>query len=328
MTHDGTHRSFDGPDHGRTLEFGFFLDPAADEPAAALDTARLLDQLGYDLIGIQDHPYQAAHLDTLSLLGVILAQTSTVRVFADVTDLPLRSPAVLAKAAATLDLLSGGRFEMGIGAGGFLQAAHAMGAPALTAGQSLAALEEAVAIMRAMWSGGRRGLRFDGQYYTLSGVHPGPEPAHAIPVWIGANKPRALALTGRIGDGWVSPLMMYKPPTEAAEANRAIDRAATEAGRDPREVRRIYNIQGSFTRRPTQAFDADGDITGPPEQWSDVLAHFALDLGFDTFILAGDNEERTLTTFITDVAPAVRQQVAEARALSPRKALTERRQLS
>jgi alkanesulfonate monooxygenase SsuD/methylene tetrahydromethanopterin reductase-like flavin-dependent oxidoreductase (luciferase family) len=328
MTQDGNRPSSDGPDHGRPLEFGFFLDPGADQPRAVLNTARLLDRLGYDLIGIQDHPYQAAHLDTQSLLGVILAQTPTVRVFADVANLPLRSPAVLAKAAATLDLLSGGRFEMGIGAGGFQQAAHAMGAPAWTAGQSLAALEEAITIMRAMWSGERRGLRFDGKYYNLGGVHPGPEPAHPIPIWIGANKPRALELTGRIGDGWVSPLMMYKPPVEAVEANRAIDRAAIEAGRDPADIRRIYNIQGSFTRQPTQAFDTDGDITGPPNQWTDVLAHFALDLGFDTFILAGDSDERTLTTFITEVAPALRQHVAGARGLSPIDVLTEQRRLS
>jgi alkanesulfonate monooxygenase SsuD/methylene tetrahydromethanopterin reductase-like flavin-dependent oxidoreductase (luciferase family) len=145
----------------------------------------------------------------------------------------------------------------------------------------------------------RRGLRFDGQFYNLGGVHPGPEPAHPIPIWIGASKPRALALTGRIGDGWVSPLMMYKPPAEAAEANGAIDRAAIEAGRQRRDVRRIYNIQGSFTSHRTQALDTDGDITGPPEQWTDVLAHFALDLGIDTFILAGHDDEHTLTTFIT-----------------------------
>jgi alkanesulfonate monooxygenase SsuD/methylene tetrahydromethanopterin reductase-like flavin-dependent oxidoreductase (luciferase family) len=217
----GSRPASEGLDHGRTLEFGFFPDPAAQVPAAVLDTARLLDQLGYDLIGVQDHPYQAAHLDTQSLLGVILAQTSNVRVFADVANLPLRSPAVLAKAAATLD---------------------------------------------------------------LGGVHPGPEPTHPLPIWIGANKPHALAL--------------------------------------------IYNIQGSFTSHPTKALDTDGDITGPPEKWADALTHFAIDLGIDTFILAGDNDAHTLSTFIADVAPVVRDQVAEARALSPREALMEQRQLS
>jgi alkanesulfonate monooxygenase SsuD/methylene tetrahydromethanopterin reductase-like flavin-dependent oxidoreductase (luciferase family) len=100
---------------------------------------------------VQDHPYQAAHLDTLALLGVILGQTERIRVFQDVGNLPLRPPAAFAKAAATLDLLSGGRFEAGLGGGGFLDAAQAMGAPARTPGQSLEALEEAIVILRAWW---------------------------------------------------------------------------------------------------------------------------------------------------------------------------------
>jgi alkanesulfonate monooxygenase SsuD/methylene tetrahydromethanopterin reductase-like flavin-dependent oxidoreductase (luciferase family) len=309
----------EGLDYGHRLEFGYFLTPDAGDPLGVLETARLLDGLGYDLIGVQDHPYQPRHLDTFSLLAAILAQTAAVRVFADVGNLPLRPPAVLAKAAATLDVLSGGRFELGIGAGGYLDAAHAMGAPALTPAESLAALEEAVAVMRAMWSGERRGLRFDGRHYQLAGVHPGPAPAHPIQVWIGANRPRALALTGRVADGWVSPLMSYKPPREAAQANRAIDRAAREAGRDPRAIRRIYNVQGAFTGT-TQGPSADTDqgILGPPEHWADVLTHFALDFGFSTFTLVAPPDPATLTTFIDDVAPQVRERVTERRAsLSP-----------
>ena len=301
-------------DYGHALEFGYFLTPDAGDPAGVLETARLVDRLGYDLLAVQDHPYQRRHLDTSSLLATILAQTTTVRVFADVANLPLRPPAVLAKAAATLDLLSGGRFELGIGAGGFLDAAYAMGAPRLTPAESLAALEEGIAVMRAMWSG-ERAIRFDGSHYRLSGVHPGPAPSHPIQVWIGANKPRALALTGRVADGWVSPLMSYKPPREAAEGNLAIDRAAREAGRDPREIRRIYNVQGAFASEAlAPAADTDQGIIGPAERWVDVLTHLALDLGFSTFVLAAPPDPDALTTFIEDVAPSVRERVAEQRA--------------
>ena len=305
-------------DYGHPLEFGYFLVPDAGDPLGVLETARLLDRLGYDLLGVQDHPYQPRHLDTSSLLAAILAQTESVRVFADVANLPLRPPAVLAKAAATLDLLSGGRFELGIGAGGYLDAAHAMGAPALTPAESLAALEEAVALMRAMWAGEHGGLRFNGRYYELAGVHPGPAPAHPIQVWIGANRARALALTGRVADGWVSPLMSYKPPREAAQANLAIDRAAREVGRDPRAIRRIYNVQGAFTSA-TQgpAADTDQGIVGPPEHWAEVLTHLALDIGFDTFVLATPPDAHTLTSFIEDVAPQVRERAAERHASSP-----------
>src|SRR5919106_1084057 len=231
------------PDYGHHIEFGYFLVPDADDPDGVRDTARLADRLGYDLLGVQDHPYQPAHLDTLALLGVILSQTERIRVFQDVGNLPLRPPAVFAKAAATLDVLSGGRFEAGLGGGGYLDAARAMGAPSLTPGESIEALEEAVEIMRAFWRGDRS-LRFDGPHYRLDGARPGPAPVHDIGIWLGAAKPRALALTGRVADGWAAPLMNYMPPATAAKANDVIDRAAREAGRDPREIRRTYIVPG------------------------------------------------------------------------------------
>jgi alkanesulfonate monooxygenase SsuD/methylene tetrahydromethanopterin reductase-like flavin-dependent oxidoreductase (luciferase family) len=304
-------------DYGHHLDFGFFLVPEAGDPAGLLETGRLLDQLGYDLVGVQDHPYQRRFVDTYALLATILAETTRLRVFADVTGLPLRPPSVLAKQAATLDLLSGGRFELGIGAGGFLDAAHAMGAPARTHRESLEALEEAVAIVRAVWRDDGRGLRFDGRHYQLAGVHPGPAPAHPMQIWIAANKPHALALTGRLADGWVSPLMSYKPPREAAEANAAIDRAALDAGRDPRGIRRIYNVQGAFTRGPAApATDSDPGVVGPAEHWVERLTSFATELGFGTFVLVAEPEPSTLRTFVEEVAPRVRAQVAERRAAS------------
>ncbi len=301
------------PDYGHEIAFGYFLVPDAGDPEGVLETARLADRLGYDLLAVQDHPYQRAHLDALALLGVILAQTERIRVFQDVGNLPLRPPAVFAKAAATLDLLSGGRFEAGLGGGGFLDAARAMGAPALTPGESLEALEEAVAILRAFWSGARS-LRFDGPHYRLDGARPGPAPAHQIGIWLGAAKPRALALTGRVADGWAAPLMTYMPPAATAEAQAIIDRAAREAGRDPRDVRRIYNVSGAFTAAaPAPASDSDEAIVGPPQHWEEVLTHFARDLGFSTFLLIAPPDPDMLRTFIEDVAPKVRERVAAAR---------------
>jgi alkanesulfonate monooxygenase SsuD/methylene tetrahydromethanopterin reductase-like flavin-dependent oxidoreductase (luciferase family) len=303
-------------DYGHALEFGYFLIPDAADPLGVLETARLADTLGYDVLAVQDHPYQPAHLDALALLGVILGQTEQIRVFQDVANLPLRPPAVFAKAAATLDVLSGGRFEAGLGGGGFLRAAQAMGAPVLGAGESLEALEEAVAILRASWSGAPE-LRFEGRHYRLDGARPGPVPAHEIGIWLGAMKPRALALTGRVADGWAAPLMNYLPPAGAADAHERIDQAAREAGRDPAEIRRIYNVPGAFTAAaPAQARDTDEAIVGPPEHWAEVLAHLALDLGFGTFVLMGRPDPQLLRTFIEDVAPRVRERVAAARAPS------------
>jgi alkanesulfonate monooxygenase SsuD/methylene tetrahydromethanopterin reductase-like flavin-dependent oxidoreductase (luciferase family) len=302
------------PDYGHKIHFAYFLSPDADDPEGVLETADLAERLGYDLLGVQDHPYQRAHLDSLALLGVILARTERIRVFQAVGNLPLRPPAMFAKAAATLDLLSGGRFEAGLGGGGYLDAAKAMGAPALTPGQSIDALEEAVAILRESW-GGARSLRFHGDHYQLDGVRPGPAPAHEIGIWLGADKPRALALTGRAADGWIAPLMNYRPPAQTAEQQAAIDRAAREAGRDPDEIRRIYNIPGAFApSAPAPARDSDESIVGPPEHWVEVLTHLALDLGFSTFMLAAPPDPEALRTLIEDVAPEVRERVETARA--------------
>ena len=302
------------PDYGHELEFGYFLTPGAADPQGVLRTARVADELGFDLLGIQDHPYQRRHLDALALAGAILGQTERIRVFHDVLNLPLRPPAVLAKAAATLDLLSGGRFELGIGGGGFLDAVRAMGGPDRTPGEGIEALAEAIDIMRAMWSG-ERGVRYDGRYYRLAGAHPGPAPAHPIAIWVGAAKPRALRLTARAADGWMCPLMTYMPPAEAAEGNAAIDAAARKAGREPGDIRRLYNVPGALTATaPAPARDTDTSIEGPAEHWAEVLTHFAADLGFSTFVLATPPEDVALRTFMADVAPRVRERVAERRA--------------
>ena len=103
------------PDYGRDVTFGYFLIPNAADPL--LDIAREIEARGLDWIGIQDHPYQRRFVDTWTLLGAVAAVTTRVGFFPDVANLPLRPPAMMAKAAASLDVLSGGRFEIGLGAG-------------------------------------------------------------------------------------------------------------------------------------------------------------------------------------------------------------------
>jgi alkanesulfonate monooxygenase SsuD/methylene tetrahydromethanopterin reductase-like flavin-dependent oxidoreductase (luciferase family) len=301
------------PDYGHELRFGFFLEPSAADAEQVLAAARLLDELGYDLIGVQDHPYQRRHLDAWSLLAVILGRTERITVFPDVANLPLRPPAVMAKAAASLDRLSGGRFELGLGGGAFWEPIAAMGGPVRAPGEALAALAEAIEIIRGMWSQ-QRNVRVRGEHYRVDGVRPGPPPAHELGIWLGVYGPRALALTGRAADGWV-PSMGYLPPRAAAAAAARIDTAARAAGRDPAAIRRLYNISGAFTAAaPAAATDDDRDIQGPVDHWVEVLTHLAADLGFDSFLLAGWPDPAVLRTFVVEVAPAVRERVAALRA--------------
>jgi alkanesulfonate monooxygenase SsuD/methylene tetrahydromethanopterin reductase-like flavin-dependent oxidoreductase (luciferase family) len=300
------------PDYGHDLQFGFFLDPATGDPARTVEVAHILDDLGYDLIGIQDHPYQAKHFDALALIGYLLGQTERVRIFPDVANLPLRPPAMLAKQAATLDQLSGGRFELGLGAGAFWDAIRAMGGPAREPREALEALREAISLIRGYWSG--QSLRHDGVFYQAMGARPGPVPAHQIGIWLGTIGPRAVRLTGELADGWV-PSMAYVPPSRAAELNAIIDEAAITAGRDPAAIRRIYNIGGDVAPVAEAGLsDDDEQIVGPREHWVQVLTHLAVDLGFSSFILWGVPTAPRLRMFIEEIAPAVRERVAEARA--------------
>jgi alkanesulfonate monooxygenase SsuD/methylene tetrahydromethanopterin reductase-like flavin-dependent oxidoreductase (luciferase family) len=286
--------------YGRPLEFGLSLVPAS----ADLDLLRRLavraDELGLDLIGIQDHPYQWRFLDTFSLIGDLLARTERIRFFPDVANLPLRSPAMLAKQAASLDVSSGGRFELGLGAGAFWEAIGAMGGPVRSGREALEALEEGIEIIRAFWSG-ERTIGFEGRHYSVKGLHPGPPPAHPIGIWLGVGKPRALALTGRVADGWV-PSLGWATPDVVPDLSRRVDEGAAEAGREPSEIRRVYNVSGAITDGAVR-----GLLDGPPDHWVETLGSFASDLGFDTFIFwPGDEPEAQLERFAADVVPALR----------------------
>jgi alkanesulfonate monooxygenase SsuD/methylene tetrahydromethanopterin reductase-like flavin-dependent oxidoreductase (luciferase family) len=300
------------PDYGHDLQFGFFLDPSTGDPQRTLKIARILDDLGYDLIGIQDHPYQQKHYDALALIAYVLGQTSRVRVFPDVANLPLRPPLMLAKQAATLDQLSGGRFDLGLGAGAFWDAIRAMGGPAHEPRQALTALREAIELMRGYWRG--QSLRYSGEFYQAVGARPGPLPAHDIGIWLGVLGPRALRLTGELADGWV-PSMAYVPPSQAANANAIIDEAARAAGRDPAAIRRIYNLGGDVAPVTESGSSPDDQqIVGPRDHWVEVLTHLAVDLGFSTFVLWGVPTAPRLRMFIDEIAPAVKERVAETRA--------------
>jgi alkanesulfonate monooxygenase SsuD/methylene tetrahydromethanopterin reductase-like flavin-dependent oxidoreductase (luciferase family) len=292
-------------DYGRPLEFGYFLVPNAGDPL--LDTARMADRLGLDLIGVQDHPYQRRYVDTWTLLSMIAAVTERVRVFPDVVSLPLRPPAVLAKAAASLDVLSGGRAELGLGAGAFWDAIEAYGGPRRSPKEAISALEEAVTVIRKVWSG-ERGLRFDGEHYRLKGAHAGPVPAHRMEIWLGVAGPRALGLAGRAADGWL-PSSTWATPDRLPELHARIDAAAADAGREPAEIRRLYNVSGVITDGSSEGF-----LRGPVEQWTDELTDLAVGSGMDTFILWPDGEQKTqLRRFAEEIVPAVRERVAEER---------------
>lgn len=281
-------------DYGQELRFGTFVTPASADPDRVVELAVLSDRLGFDLVTFQDHPYQPALLDAWSLLAFVAARTERIHLAANVSNLPLRLPVVLARASTTIDLLSGGRFELGLGAGGFWDAIEAVGGRRLTPGQSVDALEEAIRVIRAIWAVGEPGgASVEGEFYSVRGAKRGPRTPHPIGISIGAYKPRMLNLVGRLADGWI-PSYGYLESLDAfARMNKLIDEGAEQAGRSPADIRRWLNI-------------------GAADATVDRLVELALEHGTSGFILAGD-DAGTMERFAAETIPAVREAVAAAR---------------
>ncbi len=278
----------------RPLEFGSFLTPSAASPGATVDLAVIADQSGLDLVSFQDHPYQPAFLDSWALLSYVAARTEHAMLSSNVSNLPLRPPAMIARAAASIDLLSGGRFSLALGSGAFWEGIVGMGGPHRSPGDAVSALDEALTVITELWDTGKRGgARFDGEFYRLAGAKRGPAPAHKIPVWLGAYKPRGLRMLGARADGWLPTLGYLESLDAIDDGNTQIDVAAREAGRDPADIRRMLNL-------------------GPDLARPESLARLATERGIDTFVLMSDDAD-TIRRFGQEIAPATRSLVAGLR---------------
>jgi alkanesulfonate monooxygenase SsuD/methylene tetrahydromethanopterin reductase-like flavin-dependent oxidoreductase (luciferase family) len=278
------------------VKIGIFAVPDATDPGATIDSILAADRAGLDFVGVQDHPYQRRFFDTWTLLSYAAGRTERVRFLPDVINLPLRLPSVLAKSAASLDVLSGGRVEMGLGAGAFWEGIDAMGGPKRSPKESVDALEEAIAIMRGFWSG-ERSVTVEGEHYRVKGAKPGPEPAHPIGIWIGAYGPRMLRLTGRLGDGWLPSLGgNYLSPDDVPKMHERIDEGARRAGREPAQIERAVNAM---------------TLSGSPGTWADELARIVTDLRFTTILVGLPGEDQTgyVRRLGEEVAPRVRELV-------------------
>ncbi|WP_037370977.1 LLM class flavin-dependent oxidoreductase [Amycolatopsis orientalis] len=284
------------PDYRHDLQFGVILLPEAATPDAAARLAEAADQAGLDLLSVPDHPYRPDLLDAWTVLSVVAARTERIRVFPNVANLPLRPPAVLARSAASLDLLTGGRAELALGAGAYWDEIAAQGGPRHTPGEAFAALTEAIDVVRALWTPGPPAT-VPGGHHRLTGTPPGPFPAHRMEIWLGALGPRMLRLIGRAADGWL-PSLTRVPPDRLAAANALIDDVAREAGRSPGDIRRLYNLPG-----------IPSDDAGA---WAGQLAELALTHGMSAFLLSVDSAD-AIRLFAREVAPRVRELVAARR---------------
>jgi len=292
------------------LMFGASIHPGRDLFPASLTQSKQADALGFDIITVMDHPYNKDFFDTWTFLTALAMHTENVHLGTNVANLPLRPPAMLAKQAATLDVLSGGRVMLGIGAGAYWPGIKAYGGPERSSGEAYRAFRDALHILRGMWENAGSSFSYEGDVYNVKGARPGPAPAHRIPIWVGATGPQMLKLAGRLADGvWVS--VPYIPPEKLPYVNENIDAGAAEAGRDPAEIRRGYNLMGTIEDGPRRIEDS---INGPVDFWVETLVTLHRNYRVDTFNFwpGGEDVAGQFELFAGEVAPVVRAALAPA----------------
>ncbi|MFI6294680.1 LLM class flavin-dependent oxidoreductase [Nonomuraea sp. NPDC050790] len=290
-------------DYGHSLTFGLSLEPDADRLDETMWLAQAAEQGGLDHLAVQDHAYQPGHLDAWTLITHLAARTRRISFLTDVADLQLRPPAMLAKSAASFAVMNRGRLALGVGGGASADAIAGMGGGRRAGAEMVAYTEQSLQVMRAALAGG--GLRLLSEQHTIEGYAAGPVPDAPVPLWLGAQGPKMLAVTGRASDGWISPLNIYVPPGEVPAKQKIIDEAALAAGRDPAAIRRVYNVIGVIGN----ARGGPG-LVGDVRLWTDTLTEWVLGLGFDTFVFWPVADHRVqLDVFAAEVVPAVRERV-------------------
>ena len=298
------------------VTFGVNIDPAHDY-ATALRLTRLAEELGFDCALVQDHADNPRFVETWTLLAALGAATERIVLGPNVLTSPLRLPALIAKAAATLDLITGGRVLLGLGAGASPEGISALGGPALPQPRDrFRAFRDTLHIVRGLWESDGEPFSHDGQIHAVRNVRFGPLPSRRIPIITGAMGPRSLRLTAVLADG-ISVSTPYVSAEQLPAFRRRLDEGAREADRDPGELRMIYNVMGfiddgSSRLRPRNP----GIYWGDAAWWVERLASLVREAGVDGFIywpVAGDYADQ-FRRFATDVVPAVRASLRQTAA--------------
>jgi alkanesulfonate monooxygenase SsuD/methylene tetrahydromethanopterin reductase-like flavin-dependent oxidoreductase (luciferase family) len=284
------------------LSFGVGVPTSAAPGDDPVGMAQEAERLGYDFVSAADHPCGSdPSYETATMLTWIAARTSRIEVASRVLAAPFRRPAMVAKLAASLDLLSGGRFILGLGGGYSDQEIAAVGGPVLSPPDKIDALAEAIQVIRGAWT--RSGYTQHGRQHSVRDLEMEPKPARPIPVWLGTFGPRALAVTGRLADGWI-PSLGYMPVEQIPAMRRRIDAAAEAAGRRPDQIRAILNAN---IRIDPDARPRPDAVAGSARQVVGQLRRL-LDLGFTgfNFLIGSPHRAATMQQVAEEVLPALR----------------------
>ena len=286
----------------KTMQFGLNLSPSAAPGADPIAAAQRAEALGFDFVSVSDHLHgRQPTFETWTLLSWLAAHTTRVGIATRVLAVPYRNPAVTAKMAETLDRLSGGRLVLGLGGGYADEEFHAFGLGVPSPRDKVDGLQDAIHIIRGLWS--QPSFTYRGRLHRTSAADLEPKPARRIPIWLGTYGSRALALTGRVADGWI-PSLGFAAPDRVVVLRERVMAAARAAGRDPDEITCAYNLQVRVDER------AAADplvVSGPPGEVVERLAGF-VELGFDafSFLPVGPDEHEQAERLAREVLPALR----------------------
>ena len=288
--------------------FGLSLSTSAAPGADPVRDARTAEQLGFDFLSASDHPCGTAPTyETWTMLAWAAAATTRIRVATRVLGVPYRPPAVVAKMAETLDRLSGGRLILGLGGGYSDEEFRAFGLGVPSPRDKVDGLAEAITITRGLWS--EPSFTYRGRLYRTDAADLEPKPGHRIPIWLGTYGPRALALTGRLADGWI-PSLGFAPPDQVRVLRDRVLAAAVAAGRDPGELTCAYNLAVRVDERQRPG-TSPSVVTGPADAVAERLAGF-VGLGFTALNLqpVGPGTAEQAERLAREVVPAVRAALA------------------
>lgn len=288
---------------------GVNVSTSASEGADPVADAMRAEALGYDFISANDHPCgNRPSFELWTMLTWIAAKTTRIKVASRVLGVPYRAPAMVAKMAESLDRFSNGRLILGVGGGYSDEEFQAFGLGVPSPKDKIEGMEEAVQIIRGLWSSPQ--FTFEGRHHHTDRAELEPKPGHHIPIWLGTYGKRSLAVTGRVADGWIPTFSMASPDDIPAMRER-IFIAARGAGREPNDITLVYNID---FRIDEKAEPVPGVLAGSAEQIAQDLISF-VNLGFSAmnFSPSGRAPEEQVERLASEVLPAVRASLTASR---------------
>jgi alkanesulfonate monooxygenase SsuD/methylene tetrahydromethanopterin reductase-like flavin-dependent oxidoreductase (luciferase family) len=311
-----------------TVQFGVHIGP---QKATMAELRRLwtwLDGAGTDWISVWDHLYEAPaeggtqpHFEAIALLGAMAADTTRARLGCLVFCAPYRNVGLFAKSITTIDHISGGRFEVGMGSGWYEAEAHAYGLQFPSQKERFDILEEQLDVLRA-WFSGQRVTRHT-SHHALDDASLLPQPIGRMPIWVGGvGRKRTLRMAGAIADGWNA---AYIGAGEFRELNGVLDDWCTAAGREPGAVERSINLMFSLSNEDPASASArldeqwgdnadrvrQGALMGRPEDVMDRMAPY-VESGAQLInvVIRPPWDQELLASYVDDIVPQMRKEWA------------------